>query len=184
MATHSSIPASRIPWTEEFHGLAGYSPWARKESDMTEQLTLSPQNISKSVIKNFVREWLLSVQTTMILSIVFSVLCFCSSASSSPSPRLGGGGVFLHHGGFQILTSVHSIHLQGQAPGMHSTQTTPMLCLHPSPGALLPDPPLTCHLYNLVEAGMRPQGWTFKALSIGGDEGSKSEARKTNRKKS
>ena len=38
MATHSSILAWRI------HGqgsLAGYSPWGRKESDMTEQLTLS-----------------------------------------------------------------------------------------------------------------------------------------------
>ena len=37
MATHSSILAWRIPWTEE---LAGYSPWGRKESDTTEQLTL------------------------------------------------------------------------------------------------------------------------------------------------
>ena len=27
----------RIPWTEE---PAGYSPWGRKESDMTEQLSL------------------------------------------------------------------------------------------------------------------------------------------------
>ena len=36
-AIHSSI-------VEKSHGqrsLAGYSPWARKESDMTEQLTLS-----------------------------------------------------------------------------------------------------------------------------------------------
>ena len=33
IATHSSILASRIPWTEE-HG--GYSPWGHKESDMTE----------------------------------------------------------------------------------------------------------------------------------------------------
>ena len=33
MATNSSILASRIPWTEE---LAGYSPWGRKELDMTE----------------------------------------------------------------------------------------------------------------------------------------------------
>ena len=33
MATHSSILAWRIPWTEE--------PWGRKESDTTEQLTLS-----------------------------------------------------------------------------------------------------------------------------------------------
>ena len=34
MATHSSILAWRIPWTEEF--LAGYSPWGHKELDMTE----------------------------------------------------------------------------------------------------------------------------------------------------
>ena len=38
MATHSSILASRIPWTKS---LAGYSPLGCKESDMTEQLTLS-----------------------------------------------------------------------------------------------------------------------------------------------
>ena len=34
MATHSSILAWRIPWTEE---PGGYSPWGQKESDMTEQ---------------------------------------------------------------------------------------------------------------------------------------------------
>ena len=39
MATHSSILAWRIPWTEEPGGL--YSPWGRKESDTTEWLTLS-----------------------------------------------------------------------------------------------------------------------------------------------
>ena len=33
MATHSSIVAWRIPWTEE---PMGYSPWGHKESDMTE----------------------------------------------------------------------------------------------------------------------------------------------------
>ena len=32
MATHSSILAWKIPWTEE----PGYSLWSRKESDMTE----------------------------------------------------------------------------------------------------------------------------------------------------
>ena len=36
MATHSSILASRMPWTEEPG--AGYRPWGRKELDMTEQL--------------------------------------------------------------------------------------------------------------------------------------------------
>ena len=33
MATHSSILAWEIPWTE---APAGYSPWGRKELDMTE----------------------------------------------------------------------------------------------------------------------------------------------------
>ena len=33
MATHSSILAWRIPWTEEPEG---HSPWGRKESDTTE----------------------------------------------------------------------------------------------------------------------------------------------------
>ena len=39
MATHSSIPALRIPWIER--NLAGESPWGRKGSDMTERLTRS-----------------------------------------------------------------------------------------------------------------------------------------------
>ena len=34
MATHSSIPAWKIPRTEEPGGL--YSPWGHKELDMTE----------------------------------------------------------------------------------------------------------------------------------------------------
>ena len=38
MATHSSILAWRIPWTEEPGGL--YSPWGPKELDVTEWLTL------------------------------------------------------------------------------------------------------------------------------------------------
>ena len=36
MATHSSTLALKIPWTEELG--AGYYPWGRKESGMTEQL--------------------------------------------------------------------------------------------------------------------------------------------------
>ena len=34
MATHSSILAWEIPWTEQ--SLAGYSPWGHKELEMTE----------------------------------------------------------------------------------------------------------------------------------------------------
>ena len=36
MATHSSILAWRIPWTEE---PGAYSPWTHKELDTREQLT-------------------------------------------------------------------------------------------------------------------------------------------------
>ena len=42
MATHSSILAWRIPWTEEPHGQKSptdYSPWGCEESDTTERLT-------------------------------------------------------------------------------------------------------------------------------------------------
>ena len=34
MATHSSIPTGKIPWTEESDR---HSPWGCKESDTTEQ---------------------------------------------------------------------------------------------------------------------------------------------------
>ena len=37
MATHSSVLAYKIPWTEE---PVSYSPWDGKESDMIERLTL------------------------------------------------------------------------------------------------------------------------------------------------
>ena len=40
MPTHSSILVWRIPWTEEPGGLP-WGPWGHKESDTTEQLTLS-----------------------------------------------------------------------------------------------------------------------------------------------
>ena len=37
MATHASILAWKIPWTEDPG--AGYSPWGRKELDTTERLS-------------------------------------------------------------------------------------------------------------------------------------------------
>ena len=41
MATHSSILAWRIPWTEQHGGLHTYSPWAHKETDVAKRPTLS-----------------------------------------------------------------------------------------------------------------------------------------------
>ena len=43
MVTHTSVLAWRIAWTEEPGRL--YSPWGRKESDATEQLTLTPSKL-------------------------------------------------------------------------------------------------------------------------------------------
>ena len=45
MATHSSILAWRIPWTEE---PGGYSPWGHKESDTTEPLSTHKANSQSS----------------------------------------------------------------------------------------------------------------------------------------
>ena len=43
MATHSSIHAWRIPWTKE---PGGYSPWGRKQSDMTEATQHTHRGVS------------------------------------------------------------------------------------------------------------------------------------------
>ena len=45
METHSSIFASRIPRTE---GPGGLHPWGRKDSDETEQITLTNNNQLKT----------------------------------------------------------------------------------------------------------------------------------------
>ena len=41
MATHASIAAWKVPWTEEPGGLSRWSPWGGKESDATEHTCLS-----------------------------------------------------------------------------------------------------------------------------------------------
>ena len=47
MAIHSSTIAWEIPWTEE----PGYSPWGRKESDMTERLHFQREEKNKKTAK-------------------------------------------------------------------------------------------------------------------------------------
>ena len=49
MATHSSTLALKIPWTEELG--AGYYPWGRKESGMTEQLHFTSLHFTNYVLK-------------------------------------------------------------------------------------------------------------------------------------
>ena len=57
MATHSSVLAWRIPWTEE---PGGYSPRGRKESDTTERLSAHTHPTVPAVF----------VEKTLILSLV------------------------------------------------------------------------------------------------------------------
>ena len=47
MATHRSILAWKIPWTES---LAGYSPWGRKESDTTKATKPPPERQQPGVV--------------------------------------------------------------------------------------------------------------------------------------
>ena len=53
MATHSSILAWRIPWTEEPGGLQS---WTHKESDMTERLSTAQADLG--VIASLVPDYL------------------------------------------------------------------------------------------------------------------------------
>ena len=46
MATHSSILAWEILWTEETSGLEDYSPWGQKALDTTEQLNNNNNKIT------------------------------------------------------------------------------------------------------------------------------------------
>ena len=47
MATHSSILAWEISWTEK---LVSYSPWGRKESDITERLSRHTHSLFGSTV--------------------------------------------------------------------------------------------------------------------------------------
>ena len=80
MATHSSTLAQEIPRTEE-PGAGGYSPWSHKESNTTEQLTLS---------LSLVVQWLrihLPVQGTQIQSLVWKdPTCHRATKPSVPFP--------------------------------------------------------------------------------------------------
>ena len=73
MATHSSILAWRIPWTEEPGGLC--SSWGHKELDMTKQLTLSHTFILGNFIFLKIYHFLLKrVKLPVAVSSVHSVV--------------------------------------------------------------------------------------------------------------
>ena len=71
MATHSSI---LVFWPGEFHGLN--SPWGRKESDMTERLTLSLSEILLCVNNQNLQSYKISTFPVSILRKASSVKCF------------------------------------------------------------------------------------------------------------
>ena len=70
MATHSSILAWKIPWTEE---MVGYSPWGHRESDTTKWLTQKEKQnrqdayIDRLIIKIWPMQlWRLSSPTSVM----------------------------------------------------------------------------------------------------------------------
>ena len=71
MATHSSILAWRIPWTEEPGGL--YSPWGHKESDMTERLHSHFSNLEKHFFFFFHKESLGKMRTERPQNTIFLI---------------------------------------------------------------------------------------------------------------
>ena len=62
MATHPSILAWKIPWTEEPDG---YSPWGHKELDTTQQLPLTHTGYIQ----------LLRLPSLMLWPLLFSLYC-------------------------------------------------------------------------------------------------------------
>ena len=62
MATHSSIFAWRIPWTEEL----GSPPWGPKESDMTEQLHFTSLHL-KQYTYEYIILYLICKQTHWVI---------------------------------------------------------------------------------------------------------------------
>ena len=96
MATHSSILAWRIPWTEE---PGNYSPWAHKEMDTTERLSLSLDS------ERGLGEWNQIARTTRSFNCIsqpcssFCLLC-CWSLPPPPSTHDPGDDLyFLVHWG-------------------------------------------------------------------------------------
>ena len=73
MATHSSVLAWRIPWTEK---PSGYSPWGRTESDTTEAIWRQQQHVECIYIYNcyiFLLNWSLD---HYVMSFFIPCLCF------------------------------------------------------------------------------------------------------------
>ena len=65
MASHSSILVWRIPWTEE----PGYSPWGRKESDTTERLSNTHNNIFHYRLLKDNRVWLRKLKQELCINL-------------------------------------------------------------------------------------------------------------------
>ena len=79
MATHYSLLAWRIPWTEEPGG--GYSPWGRKESDTTERLSTAQHTVFSIHLKSqggHSTDLIICTSPKLFLSMTFFPLVLCS----------------------------------------------------------------------------------------------------------
>ena len=79
MATHSSILTWRIPWQRS---LVGYSPWGRKELDMTEQLQIHTYiHLERKTMTNLdsilkSRDITLATKVHLVKAMVFPVVMY------------------------------------------------------------------------------------------------------------
>ena len=91
MATHSSICAGRIPWTEESGGTSGtYSPRGHKESNTTENL--STKSFGKVMYTLLYLKWLTN-KNLLNSTCNYSMLC-----ASLDGTGLGDNGYMYMYG--------------------------------------------------------------------------------------
>ena len=81
MATHSSILAWRIPWTEE---PVGDSPWGRKELATTEWLRLTSPTLVKIIL--YIKRDLRSVRECQHIALLLLLSCFCHVQLCATNP--------------------------------------------------------------------------------------------------
>ena len=135
MTTHSSIPAWKIPWTEEPGGL--HSPWGRRELDTTEHTPHTHTNTHPVLEAPLLKR--LSFPLSMVLPSFKKILWLCMWTFVSGLSILFHWSIYLsfcpYHSVFITVSLVqfsHSVMSNSLQP--HESQHARPPCPSPSPG--------------------------------------------------